>query len=205
MTTRTTILAAALALGACNSSPTHTVVGDLGLTRDGGTQDDAYVGPQMDAGSGNDAYVASGNDAGCTAPGTLHAPPTGTTMTLYCPFSGTPAVSCDPSTQHCCEGTTTGSASSCSPTATPCAAGQIDWQCEDPVADCTGATHCCGIGTFMLGGTGCANYASHFTGTHCASACASGEITMCTNDNECPAGQHCTPFKTHGNQVGACQ
>jgi hypothetical protein len=87
-------------------------------------------------------------------------------------------------------------------TATSCASTDIDWHCQDP-ADCGGSMKCCGTGTFASGGPGCANYASGFKGTHCAASCTSSEITMCSATAEC-GGKTCTPFKTHGAQVGGC-
>jgi hypothetical protein len=42
------------------------------------------------------------------------------------------------------------------------------------------------------------------TKTTCVAAGSCMGITMCTNDMECPAGQHCTPFGKAGNQVGGC-
>jgi hypothetical protein len=205
MTThRRWILAAALCVGACNSTtPAHTQP-DLGL-HDSGAQVDAFV-PQTDSGPADDAFV--GDDAGCSAPSTLHPPSMTSSSNIYCPFGMLPdgghSLYCNASSQHCCE--PTAGTSMCSPTATPCGATDLDWQCQDPGADCPGSMHCCGTGTLVLASSpSCGNFASHFTGTHCAASCATGtEIVMCTNDTECPTGQHCTPFRTHGAQVGGC-
>jgi hypothetical protein len=130
------------------------------------------------------------------------------TNTIYCPFSGTDGganVSCAPGTEHCCEAAG-GGTSTCTPIGTSCTAQVVDWQCADPVADCSAGQICCATGaSLVLGATGCANNASQLTATTCvaAGACAGG-ITMCTSDAECPTGQTCTPFVKAGNPVGGC-
>jgi hypothetical protein len=94
--------------------------------------------------------------------------------------------------------------STCDPAAMACAAGDVDWQCQDPT-DCGAGKQCCGVGTFeQAPDPMCANSAKGFTGTHCAATCAATEIVMCTSDAEC-GGKKCTPFSTHGAQVGACE
>ncbi len=86
--------------------------------------------------------------------------------------------------------------------------GYTDWQCEDPVADCTGANPvCCAPGASIVLGAPCENYASHMTHTTCTTAAlcpAAGNIIMCTSDGECPTGMSCTPFAKGGNDVGGC-
>ncbi len=157
------------------------------------------------AGTSGSAGTAGGAGAGCPSPSQLHPAPSGTTVTLSCPFSGVDggaAVSCQPESQHCCQ---SGSTGGCQPLATACASSAVDWQCADPAADCQGGIPCCGTGTLVLGASAqCANIASGFKGTHCAAACTAGEIVMCTSSSECPTGMTCIPFLTHGNQVGGC-
>jgi len=205
MTTPRWFLAAALALCACNNTPPRMQL-DLGTAHDAGGGIDMAVGPGFDSGPADDAYV--GDDAGCSTPSTLHAPSMTSPANVYCPFGMPPdgghSLYCEASSQHCCEPLS--GAGTCNPTATPCGATDLDWGCQDPGADCSGSMHCCGTGTLVLAtSASCANYASHFTGTHCAASCQAGtEITMCTNDTECPTGQHCIPFRTHGAQVGGC-
>jgi len=212
------VAAAAILLG-------YGVAGALGCSSGGGdnTGDDSGTTPAKDSGakadtgtpddSGSNADTGPIDDGGtteggpCTKPGTLHPPSADAGgKTLFCPFSGADGgkdVYCNPSTQHCCEpskGTST-----CSPTASTCAMGDIDWQCGDP-KDCGGNKVCCGTGAFVSSGSPqCANYATGFKGTHCAASCTAMEIEVCTSTSECPMGKTCTPFSTHGAQVGACQ
>ena len=141
-------------------------------------------------------------DMMCSPPSTLHPPKAGKTS-LYCPFSGTPAIYCALG-QHCCEPSS--GTSTCDPIATPCPAGDTDWQCEDATADCTAGQVCCGTGMLVINtNPQCNNFASGFTGTHCAASCMASEIQMCTSNGECPAGKTCQPFKTKGSSVGGCQ
>jgi hypothetical protein len=136
----------------------------------------------------------------------------GTTMTLYCPFSGVdggPNDYCDPSSQHCCETPAGAAPSACTPAATACTTGSgyVDWECQDPVADCKNSSTpvCCAPGASIgLGNPGCGNFAHTMTKTQCVATGACTGIVMCTSDTECPSGQHCTPFGKAGNQVGGC-
>jgi hypothetical protein len=206
------LFASLLLLGACGSGSTRTNpdTGSPGIDS-GPAPHDAGPTP-VDTGTttGHDAGspVDSGapvTDAGCSAPSTLHPPHAGSTATIYCPFGmGDAGASlyCDHGTQHCCE-PSSGTAT-CEPSATPCAGTAVDWQCQDP-GDCPSGQVCCGMGTLVLGTTGCGNYASGFHGTRCATSCAAmTEIQMCTSDAECTGGTTCTPFRTHGAQVGGC-
>lgn len=150
-----------------------------------------------------------GAGGGCSTPSTLHPPKADAgAATLYCPFSAVDGGSnlyCNNTTEHCCEpkmGTAT-----CDPAATPCAPMDMDWQCEDPVADCPSGQVCCAPGaTFGQGAPGCANFAHTMNKTQCMTAAACTGMILCTNNSECPAATPtCTPFKKAGNQVGACQ
>ena len=180
------------------------VVHDTGNVVDSGNPDDVQTD---DTGTQDTGTTV---DAGpCTTPGTLHPPHLDAgTANIYCPFSnpdGGSSAYCNSGTEHCCE-PTSGTAV-CQPTATACGtSSDTDWQCEDPGADCTGGQMCCGSGTLVINTDprGCANYASGFHGTHCATTCLATEIRMCTSDAECGTGQHCIPFKTKGNSVGGC-
>jgi hypothetical protein len=159
--------------------------------------------------------TSGGADAGvCKPPGTLHPPKLDAGPgTIFCPFSavdGGKNELCIAGSEHCCEskgGSTM--PSSCEPLATACPMGDIDWKCEDPIADCPTGQDCCAPGaTLELGGTqngmACANFASKMTGTTCVLAGTCNGIQMCTSDAECPAGKTCTPFTKSGNQVGGC-
>ena len=181
--------------------------GDSGVTTDSGSGGD--TGTPVDTGSSDD----TGTDGGCSTPGTLHPPsPDAGTSTIYCPFSGAdggPNVYCTGQTQHCCETpASAGTPSTCQDLATACSvAKSTDWQCQDPKADCpTAKPICCATGASIgLGAPGCGNFAHTMTGTTCvATGGCSGGITMCTSDDECPTGQHCTPFSKAGAQVGGC-
>jgi hypothetical protein len=141
----------------------------------------------------------------CHPPTSLHPPKAGK-PSIFCPFSsvdGGKNEYCTAQTQHCCE-PKSGTAS-CEDINTACQAGDTDWQCEDPVADCPQGQVCCGIGQFVQNADpNCANYAKGFKGTHCAASCdPATEVEMCTSDGECN-GKTCKPMYTKGNQVGAC-
>ncbi len=167
-------------------------------------------GSETDAGNtggGGTGGGGTGGTGGCSTPGTLHPPNADAgTATLYCPFSGVDGGTnayCDTTTEHCCE-PKSGTAA-CTPTGVACATGDTDWQCEDP-SECGSGQKCCGKGTFVAStDPSCANYATGFTGTYCAASCQATEIVMCTSNAECTSGKTCVPFKSKGNQVGACQ
>ena len=167
-------------------------------TCSGLAQTDAGVGglTQPDAG---DAGFASG--CACNPPGKLFPPnPSG----LYCPFGS--SQYCAPGT-HCCEAEF--AATTCQANATACPMGTTaDWQCRDPVADCTNPTKpvCCAMNASLLVvGPGCRNIGPGLTQTTCvASGQCSPGIVMCTNDAECAAGQVCLTFGSHGGSVGGC-
>lgn len=180
----------------------HADVGrDTAMPGDAGVDVQAPMDVQMPT----DVVVA---DSGCSTPSTLHPPSADAgTRNLYCPFSGVDggsAMYCNAATQHCCEPSGTGTAA-CQPTATACATGDTDWQCEDPGVDCPAAHVCCATGTLVIASSPvCGNYASGFHGTHCATSCTTAEVRMCTSTAQCPAGMTCVPFKAKGNSVGGC-
>ena len=208
--TRTIVVGMALGLVACPSATSHP---------DAATPPhDAAVVPTLDMGTtppqdtGTTVPVDMGTtaptDAGCSTPTTLHPPRAGSTANIYCPLFGTTlpdgghSLYCSAPTQHCC--LPASGSGTCDPTATACGATDLDFRCQDP-GDCATGQHCCGTGTLVLGGTGCGNFASHFTGTVCAASCdAATQITMCTSNGECASGHMCVPFKTHGADVGGC-
>jgi len=193
-------LALFLLLAACGCTNTTVVYIDSG----GGNPDLAME--QCNPGNEDLAMPGGppGPDMSCRGPSKLFPPKTGTTMTLYCPFAPKGMDYCDPSTQHCCEpamGT-----SACTANGTACGAGAVDWGCEDPVADCKDAANpvCCAPGA-SIGLDPCTgNFAHKMTSTSCVASGSCTGIVMCTSDSECPSGQHCTPFRKAGNQVGGC-
>jgi hypothetical protein len=177
-------------------------------------------GTSVTGGGGSTTGTGGEGGSTCKTPGTLHPPNLEAGPgTIYCPFSGVDggkAEYCTPQTQHCCEtpeGSTTPSACVDGIT-TACVAGSVDWQCEDPVADCAAGEVCCAAGASiglggMVGGMACQNFAHHMTGTACvaASACpAASNIVICTNNTECTGigTGTCTPFSKSGNAVGGC-
>ena len=179
-----------------------------GSTEEGGdaAANEAGADAGMDAPS-TDSGEPDAGDGACQSPSHLH-PPTMTPDSIYCPFGsadGGPSY-CDEGTQHCCEPAT--GQSTCTGIATSCAAGDVDWQCEDPVTDCEslGNPVCCAPGaSIVLGDAGCRNYSMNLTGTRCvASVAACTGIVMCTSNEECSLGQTCVPFDKGGNGVGGC-
>jgi hypothetical protein len=42
-------------------------------------------------------------------------------------------------------------------------------------------------------------------GTVAATACATGEVQICSADQDCPSGMHCIPGKWKIYQIGFCQ
>jgi Cys-rich repeat protein len=179
--------------------------GSLATGGAGGSVSSGGTAGQSTGGAGG-AAGADGDAGICKTPTTLHPPNADAgTQTLYCPFSGADGGKndyCDTAGEHCCE--PKNGTSACKPKGTPCGATDTDWGCEDP-ADCGSGMTCCGKGTLVQNtDPNCANYTTSFTGTYCAASCASGEITICTSNSQCPSGQTCLPFAAKGNQVGGC-
>jgi hypothetical protein len=213
-------------LAACASSEETTSTLDTGVVADCGTGAldssasadtstdlmDTGLSDTSTAGDDSGQSDAAG-DAYCAMISSLHPPPPDAGMnTIYCPFSGGgPSEYCTAGTQHCCQPTGPSTVpASCLAIGTPCPSSgtgvDVDWQCEDPIADCPGGMVCCAMGaTLVLGAPGCGNSATHMTGTVCASPGACTGIVMCTTPKECPAGQNCNPFVRAGNAVGGCK
>ncbi|MCC6898449.1 MAG: hypothetical protein IT377_05710 [Polyangiaceae bacterium] len=150
-----------------------------------------------------------GSGETCKTPTKLHPPKSDAgTSNIYCPFSGADGGMndyCASGSEHCCEPKAYGSVSKCQPLSQPCATGDTDWQCQDPVADCPTGQKCCGSGTVVKNTDPlCANYATGFTGTKCASSCGSDEVEICTANAQCAPPKTCLPFGAKGAQVGAC-
>jgi hypothetical protein len=172
------------------------------------------VGSGLGGGAGaGGGDLCDGSGGSCIKVTTLHPPLLDAGPgTLYCPFSGVdggPDQYCVPGPQHCCETPEGSTPTQCQPIATACmtGTGYVDWQCEDPVADCSaGAPVCCAPGASIgLGCPGCGNFAHQMNGTTCVPTGACAGIILCTSNAECPAGlPTCTPFEKAGNQVGGC-
>jgi hypothetical protein len=191
-------------------------------TATGGTTTGTATGGATSSSASSTSTTTSGTTTSteCDAVTVLHPPKLDAGAgTIYCPFSevtdGGPDMYCTPISQHCCETPEdAGVATACQPFATACmtGTGYTDWQCEDPVVDCTttAAPVCCAPGaTIGLGGTvnnmACGNFAHTMTHTTCVAAGACTGIIMCTSDSECPAATPtCTPFGKAGNAVGGC-
>jgi hypothetical protein len=186
------------ALAACGGGSSGNPVHDLSTTSPDLSMPGSMNDLTMSMATDDSGTVGVADMTICSKVSTLHPP---TKNELFCPFGGD-AGHCASGSQHCCEpamGTST-----CDPLATPCPAGQTDWQCEDP-ADCAMGMVCCGSGTLVKSpDPNCGNYATGFHATHCAATCMANEIKMCTSTGECSNGLTCVPFRTKGNQVGGC-
>jgi len=149
----------------------------------------------------------AGHDAGNTC-GTAPALHPETDAGVYCPFTPTGSVKCTAG-QECCETpSTTPNGSTCQAIGTTCpVAGSISWGCNGPV-DCAASSAgpvCCAAGTVALDSTCGFDRGSGFTGSHCATGCVSGEVSICAEVTDpCNSGT-CTPFKTAGIVLGTCQ
>ncbi len=185
------------------------MAGGMGGGMDGGGMGGGMGGGGMGGGGmGGSGMGGSGGDT-CKTPTKLHPPKADAgTSNIYCPFSGADGGMndyCVSGSEHCCEPKAFGSVSKCQALSQPCATGDTDWQCQDPVADCPTGQKCCGTGTVVKNTDPlCANYATGFTGTKCASSCGSGEVEICTADAQCASPETCLPFGAKGAQVGAC-
>jgi hypothetical protein len=194
-------------------STTSTMTGSTTSTMTGaGGATSSTTSTMTGAGGAATTTTSTGAGGECSTVGTLHAPTPGSTMNIFCPFAPTDAgdVYCTSMSQHCCE-TPEGNATptSCEPIATACmtGSGYMDWQCQDPVADCPAATPvCCAPGASIgLGTPGCGNFAHEMKNTTCEATGACAGIIMCTSNAECPAATPtCTPFDKSGAQVGGC-
>lgn len=197
--------------GGASVTSSSTGSGGMGAGGAGETGGSGGIGGSTSNGTGG-----SGGAAQCSNPGTLHPPKLDAGPgSIYCPFSGVdggPNEYCIPASEHCCETPAGAIPSGCDPIGTACGVGSgyTDWQCEDPIADCTLPNgDCCAPGaTLELGGVvngkTCGNYAKGMTKAICVPLGSCVGIQLCTSDNECPAGKTCTPFTKSGNQVGGC-
>ena len=125
---------------------------------------------------------------------------------IYCPFAappGMPSVYCAAATEHCCEGSSSSQPTSCKKKADPCINGYTDWQCTEP-SHCGTGMQCCGGGSVVVD-LMCGSYGSKFTGSTCKAACAATEITLCSDNAQCPPGLMCLPFAAKSSSIGSCQ
>jgi hypothetical protein len=112
---------------------------------------------------------------------------------------------CAHQTQHCCENSTT---SLCQTTGVACdPIYTSDWQCENPDLDCGTGQKCCtnaGAAAQYASSYVCKSAATNVTSSHCATSCQSDELSLCTADSQCPAGEHCWAFSAAAVGLGAC-
>lgn len=196
----------AVACSSDNGSGTPATGGpDATANKDSSTpRTDAQVG-QPDTGPGTTGDAGSGTpDCGRAAP-TLHPVEAGTGP--YCPFSavGDAGNKTCAFGENCCEhAADAGMPSTCQ--ATACAnAKDTDWQCQDP-NNCGTGQVCCAIAASAGQDPGCSFYfLSKFKGTACRAACATGELTVCEGDSQCPTGQTCNNVTSKGGSFGFCK
>jgi hypothetical protein len=147
-------------------------------------------------------------DASVPDCGTVPALHTETEAGVYCPFTAAGSVHCAAS-QECCETPSiVTNGSTCLTTGTACPiTGSLSWECNGPL-DCAGSgagAVCCAGGTVSVDTTCDFDRGSSFTGSHCATSCATAEVTICSAlTDPCAAGTECTPFKVAGVVLGAC-
>ncbi len=90
----------------------------------------------------------------------------------------------------------------------------LDWAC-DVAAHCPSVSNvCCMYGkdsgtTNVVVDNTCASgallRALNVGGTHCAVACAAGEIKLCGTSADCLNGMTCAPFSTNAKTLGICR
>lgn len=136
--------------GAGGPAPGGGGGGMAGGTGGGGMGGSGMGGGGMGGGGmGGSSMGGSGGDT-CKTPTKLHPPKADAgTSNIYCPFSGADGGMndyCASGSEHCCEPKAFGSVSKCQALSQPCATGDTDWQCQDPVADCPTGQKCCGSG-----------------------------------------------------------
>ena len=202
------VLLAAVGVGiaACSSdtgSGTPSGGTDASTRTDTGSHVDAYV-PVTDSGP------MPMTDGGAGAPDCGRAPPTFHPVDAgtgpYCPHSavGDAGNTTCSVGEKCCEhAADAGQPSSCQ--AAACAAKDIAWECQDP-NNCGGGQVCCAIAAAPGQDPGCSFYfLSKFRGTACRTACATGELTVCESDGQCPTGQTCQNVTAKGGSFGFCK
>ena len=175
---------------------------DTGPTFDSGAVVDSGT-TSTDTGSTEDTGVTCGSDP------TLHPAEAG--VGPYCPgyypSGSTTSGSCSLG-QTCCEQTTgSPTPSSCTSPTSACPSGdEANWECDGP-SMCEGSTRtCCGNGTPAIR-PGCTYLEVYPTqGTVCAATCGATQYVVCESDADCTGSKKtCTPLKSGGKQIGACQ
>ena len=163
------------------------------------------------------ASVSAQDHCGTTPPPPVDAGPVcGTPPVLhpevqpgvYCPFTAAGAIHCVAG-QECCETpSTVPLGSTCEPAGAACpVTGSLAWGCDGPV-DCAGSAAgavCCAAGSVALDPACGFHRGSGFAGSHCATSCATGEVSICAATTDpCAAGTQCTAFKMAGVVLGTC-
>jgi len=140
----------------------------------------------------------------------------------FCPFQtidgGSVSSSCGMGEQCCTyQGASPSPASTCNAADAGCAPHAsyvtVDWEC-DTASQCPASNVCCMTGvdggmTHVASDNACPSgallTAVTVGGTHCAAACAAGEVKLCGNDADCPMGTKCAAFSTNAKTLGVCR
>ena len=209
-----------------NSADSGTAVDTGSSSTDSSTAGDTST-PPADSGSAGDGGPgdAGAVDANCGAIPTLHMDPAGS---VYCGYGVDGGSLVCGTGQECCLGGAIGvntyAPDECAATGTSCTNGgtadaggsaAIPIACQQ-IADCTAdgvaATACCLQGaTAPAPAPGCTYPRSRSgsaivcegTGTG-PTACAAGEVNICSSQADCPSGTTCTAGKWKIFQVGFC-
>jgi hypothetical protein len=149
--------------------------------------------------------VDAGPAVDCGSPPALHAE---IEAGVYCPFTPAGSTHCGAG-EECCESPSTSAGTSlCLAVGSVCPiTGSLSWACDGPL-DCAGGdagATCCAAGTVSVDPACGFRRGSGFSGSHCAQACAAGELSLCdTTSDPCATGT-CTAFNVAGNVLGTCE
>lgn len=208
--------------GGDSSSPTADsgIALDSSSGFDAGSHDSGAIDSStgVDGSTGVDAAMEAGVDCGSTP--SLHEEEGGT---IYCGFGDAGSITC-PIGQECCLGGSLGNNTfapdECATYGSTCTNGTADdagvtnaisIACMQ-VSDCaangvSGAVACCLQGATAPAPVPGCTYpkATHGTAIACeTSACAAGEVTICSSQADCPQGTTCTAGKWKIFQMGFC-
>jgi len=209
--------------GSSGSSSGGGSGGSSGSSSGGGSGGSSGSG--SGGGSGSSSGSSSGGvDAGCGAPPSLHQSPAGTIFCAFLPDAG--VVDCTTG-QECCVGGEIApgqfAPQECAAFAGPCTNGSADAgigpipiecnQLSDCAANGLSSTACCLQNAKVSIVAGCGySRLSDGSGVVCegtggggVTACAAGEIQICSAQSDCPTGTTCVAAKWKLFQVGVCQ
>jgi hypothetical protein len=220
-------------MGDSSTSDTGMTMPDGTMANDGGTEAASSEGggdsSVNDSGGADTSTPETGSadagsdaspDASCGSTPSLHVDTGGT---IFCGFGDAGDLDCVIG-QECCLGGYLGNdvfgPQACSAFGSVCTNGgvpdtgtpAIAMQCAQ-VADCTangvtGAASCCLQGANAPADAPGCTYPKAVGGTavvcETTSACATGEVQICSQQSDCPTGTTCTPGKWKVLQVGFC-